>query len=491
MKKDKVVVIGGGIAGIFSALLYSSKGYKVALIEKEATTGGLLRSQELFEKDLMFDYGTHLLSSTNNKEIDSLLFDDLAVNEFEYLKVGSFYKGLYEKYTEIWNEQPNIDFYPLYLVDWRYPQFLATKERHQARMIEHDKRFNLDRAVLEITPHNVQAATFDGWAKPEKVLLWNQSLKPIIRIKAENRESITGQLVLVYRLEDDVTVEVILNGIRLGNFTASENNSGSVRTANIIISENGGDLSTTLVVNQSLETFNIDNAIALTGLTVTGVGTQAGDNIPKNTLDGNESTRWSANSSDGSAYLTYDLQCKKTVTSVKIYFHKGDTRTSSFKIATSNDGTNFTEVTAKLTSSGNIVGFEDFTLNPYQKVRYVRILGYGNSENSGWNSYEEVQIFGDDACASLNVANNLFIENGFTFYPNPANNFINISFKGMDKSQINYSLLDIRGAQVLIGESAPNNGLISIGTSTLPDGFYILTVSRKGQSYNQKLFISH
>lgn len=97
MKKDKVVVIGGGIAGIFSALLYSSKGYKVALIEKEATTGGLLRSQELFEKDLMFDYGTHLLSSTNNKEIDSLLFDDLAVNEFEYLKVGSFYKGLYEE----------------------------------------------------------------------------------------------------------------------------------------------------------------------------------------------------------------------------------------------------------------------------------------------------------------------------------------------------------------------------------------------------------
>ncbi len=78
-----------------------------------------------------------------------------------------------------------------------------------------------------------------------------------------------------------------------------------------------------------------------------------------------------------------------------------------------------------------------------------------------------------------------------SIYPNPANNFINISFKGMDKSQINYSLLDIRGAQVLIGESAPNNGLISIGTSTLPDGFYILTVSRKGQSYNQKLFISH
>lgn len=97
MKKDKVVVIGGGIAGIFSALLYGSKGHKVTLVEKETTIGGLLRSQELFEKGLMFDYGTHLLSSTNNKEIDSLLFDDLAVNEFEYLKVGSFYKGLYEK----------------------------------------------------------------------------------------------------------------------------------------------------------------------------------------------------------------------------------------------------------------------------------------------------------------------------------------------------------------------------------------------------------
>lgn len=97
MKKDKIVVIGGGIAGIFSALLYSSKGYKVTLVEKEATIGGLLRSQELFEKGLMFDYGTHLLSTTNNKEIDNLLFDSFEVDEFEYLKIGSFYKSLYQE----------------------------------------------------------------------------------------------------------------------------------------------------------------------------------------------------------------------------------------------------------------------------------------------------------------------------------------------------------------------------------------------------------
>jgi protoporphyrinogen oxidase len=97
MENDKIVVVGGGIAGVFSALLYSSKGYKVTLVEKEHEIGGLLRSQELFESGLKYDFGTHILSTTNISEIDSLLFDGLEVNNYKYLKVGSFYKSLFKK----------------------------------------------------------------------------------------------------------------------------------------------------------------------------------------------------------------------------------------------------------------------------------------------------------------------------------------------------------------------------------------------------------
>ena len=199
--------------------------------------------------------------------------------------------------------------------------------------------------------------------------------------------------------------------------TVLDNSSGSDRTATITVLEVDGTLSATIAVNQSTATFN---PISISGISVTGVGTQD-QNIPENTLDDDDTTRWSANSSDGSAYLTYNLNCFRVITSIKIYFHKGDTRTSSFKIATSSNQTNFTEITNLLTSSGNTVGFEEFVLPKDTYAQYVRILGYGNSEGSGWNSYEEVKVFGDENCTYLSTIDNDFNSLGITLYPNPVN----------------------------------------------------------------------
>tara|TARA_R110002051_G_scaffold323250_1_gene416255 strand:+ start:209 stop:2671 length:2463 start_codon:yes stop_codon:yes gene_type:complete len=254
--------------------------------------------------------------------------------------------------------------------------------------------------------------------------------------------------------------------------TTTENTSGALRTAIITVSQNGGNLNSAITVNQSLETFNADTAVALSGITVTGVGTQAGDNIPENTLDENDATRWSSNSNDGSAFLTYDLQCKKTVTSVKIYFHKGSERTSSFKIATSVDGTNFTDVTSVLTSSGNTVGFENFAFSPFQEVRFVRVLGYGNSEGSGWNSYEEVQIFGDDTCASLSLDETNFEEKGFSFYPNPTKSVLNI----IADKQIGFvEIYTMRGQKMITQKITENKG--SIETKSLAKGIYLIKIN--------------
>jgi len=261
---------------------------------------------------------------------------------------------------------------------------------------------------------------------------------------------------------DNATIEI----------SATENNSGDSRTATITVSEIGGTLMATLIVNQSIDAFSIDDAVSITGITVTGVGTQA-PNIPENTLDTIDDTRWSANSSDGSAYLTYDLQCKRIVTSVKIYFHKGDSRTSSFKIATSNDNITFTDVTTVLTSSGTTIGFENFLLPTNTKVRYVRVLGFGNSEGSGWNSYEEVQIFGDGNCESLGVKENSLQEIGVVLYPIPTNtNFLNI------KSQIEnigeVEVFDIHGKSLLKKDINQLLGRIEVGV--LSSGIYIIKV---------------
>ncbi|WP_157663340.1 chondroitinase-B domain-containing protein [Polaribacter sp. SA4-12] len=254
--------------------------------------------------------------------------------------------------------------------------------------------------------------------------------------------------------------------------TASENNSGSLRTATITVSENDGTLTATIIVNQSIDAFSIDDAVSITDLTVTGVGTQD-PNIPENTLDDIDDTRWSANSSDGSAYLTYDLQCKRTVTSVKIYFHKGNSRSSSFKIATSNDNVTYTDVTNVLTSSGTTVGFEDFPLPSNTEVRYVRVFGYGNSEGSGWNSYEEVQVFGDENCASLSVKDNSLQEIGVVLYPIPTNtNFLNIKSQTEKIGQV--EVFDIHGKSLIKKNINQLLGKIEVGF--LSSGIYIIKV---------------
>lgn len=93
MKQEDIVIVGGGLAGIFSALMYARKKSNVVLIEKDDNLGGLLRSQILFE-GMHFDFGTHFLTQTGIQELDCLLFDNFDLSIFEFLKVGSFYNGL-------------------------------------------------------------------------------------------------------------------------------------------------------------------------------------------------------------------------------------------------------------------------------------------------------------------------------------------------------------------------------------------------------------
>lgn len=112
-------------------------------------------------------------------------------------------------------------------------------------------------------------------------------------------------------------------------------------------------------------------------------------NVPANTVDNNLATRWSANG-DGQ-WIRYDLGATRAVSYVKIAFYNGDTRTSSFDIQTSPDGTTWTTRSSR-TSSGSTTALETFDFTDVS-ARYVRLLGHGNSVNL-WNSYTEVEIWG-------------------------------------------------------------------------------------------------
>jgi hypothetical protein len=51
-------------------------------------------------------------------------------------------QGLYNPATAQWNGSPNIDKYPDYSFDWKYPQFMATPTLLQERELYHHLKFN-------------------------------------------------------------------------------------------------------------------------------------------------------------------------------------------------------------------------------------------------------------------------------------------------------------------------------------------------------------
>ncbi|MBY0160945.1 polysaccharide lyase family 7 protein [Paenibacillus lautus] len=106
-------------------------------------------------------------------------------------------------------------------------------------------------------------------------------------------------------------------------------------------------------------------------------------------VDGSLSTRWSGEG-DGT-WLRLDLGSAQPVSLVKIAFYNGDTRTFTFDIQTSSDGSNWLQARNAVTSAQNNQ-LQSFSI-PVAEARYVRIVGYGNTSND-WNSYTEVEIWG-------------------------------------------------------------------------------------------------
>ncbi|HLP25400.1 MAG TPA: discoidin domain-containing protein, partial [Acidobacteriota bacterium] len=112
-------------------------------------------------------------------------------------------------------------------------------------------------------------------------------------------------------------------------------------------------------------------------------------NVPANTVDGSLATRWSAQG-DGQ-WIRYDLGSVKTPAWIRIAFLNGDTRTSTFDVQLSSNGTSWTTV-YNGTSSGTTTALETYNFSN-ANARYVRIVGHGNSVNL-WNSITEVEVWG-------------------------------------------------------------------------------------------------
>ena len=112
-------------------------------------------------------------------------------------------------------------------------------------------------------------------------------------------------------------------------------------------------------------------------------------NVPSNVLDNNLGTRWSSHGIG--QWIRADLGSVKNICSVDIAWYNGNARQYHFVIATSTDGTTFTNKFSG-DSSGTTLNSEKYII-PATDARYVRVTVNGNTVNN-WASITELDIFG-------------------------------------------------------------------------------------------------
>ncbi|MEZ0393273.1 MAG: glycoside hydrolase family 88 protein [Pseudobdellovibrionaceae bacterium] len=112
-------------------------------------------------------------------------------------------------------------------------------------------------------------------------------------------------------------------------------------------------------------------------------------NLPPASTDGNLNTRWSSEG-DGQT-ITYDLGASLPIRAVKLAWYQGNTRKSTFDVQVSSNGSSYSTVLNRVSSSGKTAALENYSLPP-TSARYVRIVGYGNTL-SNWNSLAEAEIY--------------------------------------------------------------------------------------------------
>ena len=97
MKTNHCVIAGGGICGLFAAILLADKFEHVYLVEKDSECGGLLKSVS-DDCGNFYDQGTHIPNLLQVKEIDDILFGKEADrhdnwNDLGPVRTANYFQG--------------------------------------------------------------------------------------------------------------------------------------------------------------------------------------------------------------------------------------------------------------------------------------------------------------------------------------------------------------------------------------------------------------
>ena len=134
-------------------------------------------------------------------------------------------QGLYNQYSgTIWNNEPDIDAYPEYLFNWKYPQFLHNEERHNARLVDF-KIKNLTSISIEDTyTFDSKNIIYIGWSNSEKDWRWSLDNSSKLLFKLENHKQAVGILKLHIGTLGEQRIKVAINNHPIGMQKASGHN---------------------------------------------------------------------------------------------------------------------------------------------------------------------------------------------------------------------------------------------------------------------------
>ena len=170
--------------------------------------------------------------------------------------------------------------------------------------------------------------------------------------------------------------------LRIVGFGNTRNNWNTITEVSFV----EGESAEGIAIPVDIEPVNVENEdkISVIAFASTDDGNEADA-----TLDNDPDTRWSAKG-DGE-WIAFDMGSTHTVEELQIAFFKGDERDADIEIQISSDKSAWTTI---WNESQPLATLDKMSFDVTDAAgRYVRIVGYGNSENA-WNSITEVVILG-------------------------------------------------------------------------------------------------
>lgn len=133
------------------------------------------------------------------------------------------YQALFNPYGMQWNVEPNVDQYPEYLFDWRYPQFLHSKTRHEERLAEFRSHQLPPFSGLIDIPYDSTQAVFTSFYGLEAGFRWSEGEDASLSLML-GEQNLSGEANLQAGFLGKQTLTIELNGQQVyeGRFDGGE-----------------------------------------------------------------------------------------------------------------------------------------------------------------------------------------------------------------------------------------------------------------------------